>query len=185
MQHAFTSRYNRKTRVIFTEVGVCLPHKPEEAKTQKIDVNKYIAIWDTGATHSAITKKVADAIGLQPTGVRDVRHAKGMSSANTYLVNFILPNGVMAYNVRVTEVDLIPDDKTTEDKQPQLLIGMDIIGEGDFAITHFNGKTTVSFRMPSLEEIDFVPKAKEENIMQGGNRKARKRFEAMKRKGLV
>jgi hypothetical protein len=36
-----------------------------------------------------------------------------------------------------------------------VLIGMDIIGEGDFAVTHQDGKTTFSFRVPSLKTIDF------------------------------
>lgn len=36
-----------------------------------------------------------------------------------------------------------------------LLIGMDIISLGDFAITNVNGKTTFSFRLPSTSIIDF------------------------------
>jgi predicted aspartyl protease len=185
MQHAFTIRYGGLTNVIFIGVGVCQPVAIEEVQAQKIKVDNYIAIWDTGATHSAITKKIADSLGLIPTGVREIRHANGKSAKNTYLVNIGLPNGLMINNVRVTEVDLIPDGNIPDEKQPQLLIGMDIIGMGDFSVTNFNGKTTVSFRMPSSEEIDFVPQAKEENITQGGNRQARKRLAAMKRRGLA
>ena len=37
-----------------------------------------------------------------------------------------------------------------------LLIGMDITSTGDLVITNFKGKTCLSFRTPSLEEIDFV-----------------------------
>ena len=37
-----------------------------------------------------------------------------------------------------------------------VLIGMDILGLGDFAVTHQNGNTTFSFCCPSLREIDFV-----------------------------
>jgi len=37
-----------------------------------------------------------------------------------------------------------------------VLIGMDILGVGDFAVTHNNGKTTFSFCCPSRREIDFV-----------------------------
>lgn len=33
---------------------------------------------------------------------------------------------------------------------------MDIITRGDFAITNVNGKTTFSFRFPSIGTIDFV-----------------------------
>jgi len=183
MQRAFTTKYNNLTRVLFNRVGVCQPITPEEVKTQQIKVNEYLAIWDTGATHSAITKKVADDLELKPTGVREVRHAKGKSVANTYLVNIWLPNKLMVSQVRVTEVDLIPDDNTSDDQQPQILIGMDIIGMGDFAVTNFNRKTTMSFRFPSVKEIDFIPEADESNIMEGGNRKMRRILRAKKRKG--
>jgi preprotein translocase subunit SecA len=36
-----------------------------------------------------------------------------------------------------------------------MLIGMDIIGLGDFVVTNFNGKTMFSFRMPSMASMDF------------------------------
>ena len=181
--HAFTTRYNGRARVLFNKVNVCLPTTPEETQPQNIEFREYIAIWDTGATHSAITKKVVDDLKLQPTGVRETRHAGGKSTNNTYLVNIGLPNGVMIRYVRVTEVQLIPDDNASDDKQPQLLIGMDIISLGDFAVTNANSKTTFSFRIPSIQEIDFVPDAQEKNIMDGGNRKARRALEAKKRRG--
>jgi len=37
-----------------------------------------------------------------------------------------------------------------------ILIGMDIISQGDFAITNHNNKTMFSFRMPSMLDLDFV-----------------------------
>jgi len=183
--HAFTTRYNGRARVLFSNVNVCLPITPEEAQTQKIEFKEYIAIWDTGATHSAITKKVVDDLMLQPTGVRETRHAGGKSSNNTYLVNIALPNKVMVPHVRVTEVQLIPDDNISDDKQPQLLIGMDIIGLGDFAVTNANSKTTFSFRIPSVEEIDFIPDTQENNVMERGNRQQRRAFQSKKRRGLI
>ena len=36
-----------------------------------------------------------------------------------------------------------------------VLIGMDIIGSGDLAVTNFDDKTTLTFRVPSRECIDF------------------------------
>ena len=162
-----------------------LPVTPEEANSQNIKIKEYLAIWDTGATHSAITKKVVDDLRLQHTGMRETRHAGGKSSNNTYLVNIALPNRVIVPSVRVTEVQLIPDDNVSDDRQPQLLIGMDIIGLGDFAVTNANGKTTFSFRIPSVEEIDFVPSAQENNIMEEGNRNQRRALIAKRRKGLI
>jgi hypothetical protein len=37
-----------------------------------------------------------------------------------------------------------------------ILIGMDIITLGDFAVSNFEGVTKFSFRVPSLSHIDFV-----------------------------
>ena len=181
--HAFTTRYNGRARVLLNKVNVCLPVTLKEA--QEVEFREYIAIWDTGATHSAITKKVVYDLKLQPTGVRETKHAGGKSSNNTYLVNITLPNKVMVPHVRVTEVQLIPDDNVSDDKQPQLLIGMDIMGLGDFAVTNANGKTAFSFRIPSVQEIDFISDVQENNVMESGNRKERRAFQAKKRRGLI
>ena len=171
--------------MLHNTVGVSLPTTPGEAQIQQVEPKTYLAIWDTGATHSAITKRVVDDLGLKPTGVRETRHADGKSLNNTYLVNILLPYKVLVGSVRVTEVKLIPDDNTSDDQHPQLLIGMDIIGLGDFAVTNADGKTTFSFRVPSVEEIDFIPDTQEDNVMESGNRKARRAFLAKKRRGLI
>ena len=36
-----------------------------------------------------------------------------------------------------------------------VLIGMDIISKGDFAVSNYNGKTQFSFRLPSQEDVDY------------------------------
>ncbi len=48
-----------------------------------------------------------------------------------------------------------------------ILIGMDIIAMGDFAITNGNGRSSWTFRMPSVEEIDFVKEIQEHNRKYG------------------
>ena len=40
----------------------------------------------------------------------------------------------------------------------EVLVGMDIIGMGDFAVSNFKGETAFTFRLPSIERMDFVPK---------------------------
>ncbi|SPF43691.1 conserved hypothetical protein [Candidatus Sulfopaludibacter sp. SbA4] len=40
------------------------------------------------------------------------------------------------------------------------IIGMDILGLGDFAVTHHSGNTTFSFCCPSRKEIDFAAEIK-------------------------
>jgi uncharacterized protein YecA (UPF0149 family) len=40
-----------------------------------------------------------------------------------------------------------------------MLVGMDIIGQGDFAVSNYGGKTVFCFRVPSVGMSDF-PKMK-------------------------
>ena len=73
-----------------------------------------------------------------------------------YLVDIHLPlmnKSVLALDV--TECDL--------GANADALIGMDVITRGDFVITNQNGKTTMSFRMPSLSNLDYV---KETNFLR-------------------
>ena len=44
-----------------------------------------------------------------------------------------------------------------------VLIGMDIMKIGDFAVTNHNGRTVFSFKVPSMESIDFVNKNQPSN----------------------
>ena len=104
-------------------------------------------IWDTGATGSAITSEVAKKLGLKPITMTDVHTAGGIRACNVYMVDLLLPNDILVSNVQVTEADMTSND---------VLIGMDIITLGDFAITNFGGKTRFSFSIPSTRTIDFV-----------------------------
>ena len=72
----------------------------------------------------------------------------GPSLSETYLVNIVLPAKVRVSGVRVTKGRFVGGD---------ILIGMDIIKLGDFAVTNHNGNTKFSFRIPSQGHIDFVP----------------------------
>ena len=42
-----------------------------------------------------------------------------------------------------------------ENDEYDVVIGMDVICNGDFAVTNKDGNTTFSFRIPSEETIDF------------------------------
>lgn len=106
------------------------------------------AIWDTGATASVITQRVADKLGLKPTGIVEVHTAAGKTLADVHYVNIWLPNHVGFKFVRVSTGELGDNH--------DLLIGMDIINMTDFAITNRDGRTTWTVRMPSSGNIDFV-----------------------------
>lgn len=172
-QKAFTVKYPGRVNVLKTVVGVFLPVTQEQAQANIPNILEVTAIWDTGATGTVITKEVADKLGLRPIGMKMVAHANGTAEVNEYLVNIALPNQVIVAGIRVTEGKL---------QGAEVLIGMNIIGIGDFAVTHVNehGGTTMSFCIPSAEEIDFVPRAREDEVRKTGNREARR---ALNKKG--
>ena len=159
-QRCFTTKYNRLSNVLINEVSISkayLPPKPSNlplVPLKGIIHKKFFAIWDTGATNTVITQKVVQDCGLKPTGMVEISHAGGKTTTNTYLVNIRLPNKVEVCQIRVTEGILTG--------QADVLIGMDIIGQGDFAVTNKNGKTVFSFRIPSVKCIDFVKRSYKE-----------------------
>jgi hypothetical protein len=115
-----------------------------------INTTRFRALWDTGATGSVISKNVAAQLALPSAGPKLVYHGGGSHTVNTYDVNIYLPNNAAIPNVTVSEGILQGFD---------VIIGMDIITLGDFSLTHVNGKTCFSFRMPSIKEIDYVSEA--------------------------
>ena len=117
---------------------------------------EFRAIWDTGATNSAVTQNVVDQCSLEPTGLTEVQTVQGSHRTETYLVCITLPSGVVFPNLRVTRGVL---------RNCDVLVGMDIIGQGDFAVTNKDSDTVFSFRMPSLEVIDFEKQGP--NILPG------------------
>jgi predicted aspartyl protease len=109
---------------------------------------QYQALYDTGATHSTISPKVVQDLTLQSIGATSVGVGGGNLTTTSHLVNITLPNNSMFTMVRVAQVE-VPSGE-------DVIIGMDILGLGDFAVTHFGGKTTFSFCVPSRKDIDFV-----------------------------
>lgn len=107
------------------------------------------ALWDTGATNSCISNEVVEKLQLIPTGKIYIKTPTGIGERNTYLVDIYLPN-----NVRIKDLKVI--DSEIGSQNIGMLVGMDIIGSGDFAVSNFNGKTVFTFAIPSAKHIDFV-----------------------------
>ena len=132
-----------------TSCWVCAAFDPAVLQTG-IDYppfTEFNALWDTGATGTVISEKVVQALGLKSTGKEIVYHANGRSKVDTYSINILLPNNVDFRALKVTEGVLNNID---------VLIGMDIISKGDFAVTTSQGKTKFSFQIPSTHKIDFA-----------------------------
>lgn len=144
---SFTTYSSTKVNKLINEVGVARAYSEgDELPTQPN--GKFRALWDTGATNSVITANVVAQCNLEPTGMTRVSTANGTHDTQTFFVSLWLPNHVIIPHMRVTLAQL-------ESQGIDILIGMDVIGEGDFAVNCYNGKTSFSYRYPSIEQIDY------------------------------
>lgn len=108
---------------------------------------KYKAVWDTGATSTCISVALANNLKLEQVGVCTSNGITGSAECRTFLISLYLPNGVVIPELEVSDCE--------GDIGCDVLIGMDVIGMGDFAVSNL-GHTTFTYRVPSVQEIDFV-----------------------------
>lgn len=116
------------------------------------------ALWDTGATITCISEELARKLSMIPTGQIDMSGSTGSSTQNTYLVDIVLPN-----NVKID--DLMVCDSSIGKQNLDMLIGMDIISRGDFAVSNYDNKTVFSFRTPSVEKINYAFETRVSNLI--------------------
>ncbi len=143
---SFTLAVDRKVGVLKTPIGIYTTAKfNKEFKSIK---KHYMALWDTGSTMTVISDDLASKLNLEPVGYMMAETAGGHFKAKKYVISLNLPNRLNIENVMIASGKLGPGI--------DILIGMDIITLGDFAITNYNNKTVFSYRFPSSEVIDFV-----------------------------
>lgn len=151
MKHpnSFTHHYHGISGALITEVLVSRFFDPMVGP--RPEFMEILAVWDTGATNTAITYEIAAKLGLKPITSRTVNTANGARKSDVFLINLMLPNKFGIPGIAATAIELAGDI--------DMLVGMDVIGLGDFAITNLDGKTSFSFRSPSFQRIDFVADA--------------------------
>lgn len=158
---AFTARCDGRSLQLKNKVHIVSDNNTIEA----------LALWDTGATGTCISERIVKDLGLVSTGKMTISTPSGQAETNTYLVDILLPN-----RVNITGAQVM--DSKIGDQGIDILIGMDIITKGDFSVSCLNGKTCFSFRMPSVEETDFVRGIRIENALgkrHGGGKKNTKK----------
>lgn len=144
---AFTVDYGRSVNELKTS---CYVGDSAMQRIQPFDLAKAIkvqALWDTGASGSVISRSLAEQLNLAPITQCKTYHAQGESIVNVYLVDLVLPNNLLVRELRVSEGVLNGFD---------VLVGMDIIGKGDFALSNRDNKTLFSFQIPPTHHYDFV-----------------------------
>ena len=107
-----------------------------------------------------VSKRVVDELDLQPEWYDRVLHVAGVADmVPLFHVNLAVLSGLHFPGISVLQGELYGCD---------VLIGMNIINMGDFAISNRNGATTFSFRIPSIEDFDFA--AEDNNLGESGAR---------------
>lgn len=167
--HAFSTKSDGLLMQLHNEVYI-------SANGQKVTVR---ALWDTGATMSAISHSVAEDLKLVPIGKQIVATPTGSKEVDTFCVDTMLPNNVNFEGIIVIDSEI--GSQTAGGEPIGMLVGMDIIGRGDFAVTNHNGRTIFTYRCPSVGSIDFVNQLVMKNKIGtphgkgNGKRKAKKR----------
>ena len=95
-----------------------------------------------------VNERVVEELNLPMDGFVNVRHAGGEAVAVPFFdVDLLLYNSSPVEDIRVG---------LSAVRDIDVIIGMDIINRGDFAVSNTNGATAFSFRIPSVEDFDFV-----------------------------
>ena len=98
--------------------------------------------------NNMVTEQVVDDLGLRVEGYTRVLHVGGIEeSVPQFRINLAVFTDLHFPGVEVVSGKLAGCD---------VIVGMDIINQGDFAVSNRNGATTFSFRIPSVEDFDFV-----------------------------
>jgi predicted aspartyl protease len=148
--HAFRVEYEGVMGILFTDIIVGIP-MTDDPPMKKLA--NFRGIWDTGATNTVITKAVVDAINLIPSGKAEVSGVNSCKVTDTYIIDLYLPNKIRLPNWRVIESDI-------NSPGIDILIGMDVIHNGDFSINNGLGYTVFMFAMPPFEHFDdYVEKS--------------------------
>ncbi|MEK7255848.1 MAG: retroviral-like aspartic protease family protein [Bacteroidota bacterium] len=142
MSFHFTNiQYDHIAEIIYSMVKV----SPVKQRETCIEVK---ALWDTVANVSCISNRMVGRLGLKEDNFVEVITASGLEVFFTYSLSLEISKDIWFPQLEVVEFRYGNDDH-------DLIIGMDILTQGDLAITNFEGKTLLSFRIPSVQRIDF------------------------------
>lgn len=138
--YAFTGRYTMYRNRIVSDVWLCSPEAGNPNAT------RIRALWDTGCSHSIISKRVADFLSLPTVGVNTFRSPFG--GERTCEMTRVKVCVVLG-SERLT-IDVGVHEKPNSDLDCDFTLGLDFITQGDFAITHDDTQLVLSFCYPPI-----------------------------------
>ncbi|GHT13126.1 hypothetical protein AGMMS4956_08800 [Bacteroidia bacterium] len=138
--YTFTKKYDAVSRVLTLPVKIRLAGTDRYYETQ--------GIVDTGAIVSIVSKNLVNKLKVAPHSYQFMDTASEQKVITpVYRASIILCEQIEITNLTVGDGTL-PEGE-------ECLIGMDILSLGDLAISHFEGKTCISFRIPSMQSIEL------------------------------
>jgi hypothetical protein len=146
MDRGFVVKSDRLLRILKTPCFVSESFDPAEGELACGRV-EFEALWDTGAGTSLITQRIVNECGLKPIRNSKLQSVSGVQKTEVYLVNIYLPGDILFCKIPVVRGDF-------SHGRWDMIIGMDVIGIGDFSVKNRNSTTEFSFTVPSQEKVD-------------------------------
>ena len=117
--------YDSLVNVIQTD-SIIMPSIDEITKSGQLKYTQVSSmVWDTGATNTLISSQVVDALELVPLEESLVEGVGGIVKSLVYEISLYLANDIVFKNVKALCSDIGDYD---------LVVGMDIIAQGDFVV---------------------------------------------------
>lgn len=135
MDKSFLYEYAEIVDELCIEISVSVSRKEANVR----------AVIDTGTTHSFISRRLINELSPISANTRVMIYRK---PSDGYFFNIHLSDGLMLNNFILYEMPYGFDD--------DFLLGMDVVSQGDLAISNYDGQTAVSFRKPSKQRISFL-----------------------------
>ena len=150
----FTVHYDKPTNELITPIKISLILTTDtKYDNALIEIE---ALWDTGAIVTCIKPTLWERLKLVPFDAANSIELAGIGgrvTTNFTFVNLFLTPELETEYCQVYSADF--------PGSADMLIGMNVIGLGDFAICNADDKTTFSFAMPPFpDKIDLAEKAK-------------------------
>lgn len=127
---------------LITPIRISTPFMSQDISRSDPRIKPINALWDTGSTGSLIINPLPQQLGLVRTGER-ISLDYGRERENEgwiYKANLYMGDIAMVEYTVVSAEPIGPGYN--------LVIGMDIIGQGDFTLRKVNGLTQLIFRLP-------------------------------------
>jgi predicted aspartyl protease len=145
---AITFRMEERAQRVITPV--LAQQSGDYCRSEDLSISQFKAdaLWDTGSTGCCIDKALAERLGLSHYVNIGLRGSQGEHTVSAYILDITLPDGIVIKNVVAAGI--------STSGSFDIIIGMNIISRGDFALSNVDDKTIMSFRLPSANApIDF------------------------------